>query len=586
MAVNQNQLKNMRHSCSHVLAAAVLELYPQVKFGIGPAIEDGFYYDFDFGKKKISEKDLEKISAKMAEIIKVKHPFKKEVVSIKKAQAVFKNQPFKLELIKDLVKEGEEKVSLYHLGDPSAGSGQVFTDLCAGPHVADTGKIGAFKLLSIAGAYWRGSEKNKMLTRIYGTCFSTQKELDSHLKMLEEAKERDHRKIGKELDLFHFSPIAPGMPFWHPKGMILWNELAKFVQEKLRKYEYQEVKAPELHSINVFKQSGHYDHYKDFMFFTEWDKGEVYALKPMDCPGEIEIYKQRIRSYRELPLRWAEFGLVHRKEKKGELNGLFRVAHVTQDDAHIFVTEEQIQEEISQLLKLTTEVYQPFGFSYKVYLSTQPDDFMGNPKLWQKAEKALKDALKKNKTDYEVKEGEGAFYGPKIDYDLQDALGRGWQCATHQLDFFMPEKFNLRYIGKSGKEIRPIMIHRTIIGSLERFIGVLIEHYAGAFPTWLAPVQVVVIPITDKQLKYAQEISQQLKEKGFRVELDDRNETTSAKIRDAEIQKVPYMLILGEKEVKAKNVSVRARSKGDLGQIKLERFIKKISEAVEKKLPL
>ncbi len=575
MAVNQDKLEKMRHSCSHVLATAVLELYPQVKFGIGPAIEDGFYYDFDFGKKKISENDLKKMTAKMEQIIKAKHPFKKEEVEIKKAKEVFKNQPYKLELIADLAKEGNKKVSLYYSGD--------FVDLCAGPHVTDTSKIGPFKLLSLAGAYWRGNEKNKMLTRIYGTCFPTQKELDEHLKMLEEAKKRDHRKLGKELDLFHFSPIAPGMPFWHPKGVVIWNEIIKFMQDKLKKYEYQEVKAPELHSVDVFKQSGHYDHYKDFMFFTEWGKGELYALKPMDCPGEIEIYKQRIRSYRDLPLRWAEFGLVHRKEKKGELNGLFRVAHVTQDDAHIFASEDQIQEEISKLIQLTAEVYQPFDFKYKIYLCTRPDDFMGDPKLWKKAEKALEDALKKSKTPYQIKEGEGAFYGPKIDYDLQDALNRGWQCATLQLDFFMPEKFNLKYASRDGKGKRPIMIHRTIVGSLERFIGVLTEHYAGAFPAWLSPVQTVVIPITDKQLKYAQEVSQELKEKDLRVELDDRNETTSAKIRDAEMQKVPYMLIIGEKEVRAKNVSVRARSEGDLGEMKLDKFLRKIKEEVEKK---
>ena len=379
------------------------------------------------------------------------------------------------------------------------------------------------------------------------------------------------------------------MPFWHPKGMIIWNELIKFIQEKLRKYNYQEVKAPELHSVDVFKQSGHYDHYKDFMFFTEWGKGELYALKPMDCPGEIEIYKQKIRSYRDLPLRWAEFGVVHRKEKKGELNGLLRVAHVTQDDAHIFVTEDQIQEEIVKLIQLTAEIYKPFSFSYKVYLSTQPDNFMGDPKLWKKAEKALEEALKKSKIPYQVKEGEGAFYGPKIDYDLQDALGRGWQCATLQLDFFMPEKFKLKYAGKDGKEKRPIMIHRTIIGSLERFIGILTEQYGGAFPAWLSPVQVVVIPITDKQLKYAQKAFEELREKGLRVELDDRNETTSAKIRDAELQKVPYMIVIGEKEVKAKNISVRARggrglpAQAGLGKMRLDKFIEKIKEEIDKK---
>lgn len=575
----------MRHSCGHVLAAAVKKIYgPQVKLGIGPAIKDGFYYDFDFPKDiKISEADFPKIEREMKRIIELKRPFVKYEESIQIALKKWKSfgETYKVELISDLKKERNKKARFYSIGE--LGPGSEFVDLCAGPHVANTSKIGPFKLLSIAGAYWRGSEKNPMLTRIYGTCFTTKKALDKHLKKLEEAKERDHRKLGKQLDLFHFSPIAPGMPFWHPKGMIIWNELIKFVQEALQKYEYQEVKAPELHAVSVFKKSGHWDHYKDCMFFTEWGKNELYALKPMDCPGQIDIYKQKIRSYRDLPLRWAEFGLVHRKEKKGELNGLLRVAHVTQDDAHIFVTEDQIQEEVSKLIEMAEEIYKPFQFKYKIFLSTRPDDSMGDIKLWKKAEKALELALKAKKISFKIREGEGAFYGPKIDYDLEDALSRGWQCATIQLDFFMPEKFNLKYMDKDGGEKMPIMIHRTIIGALERFIGILVEHYGGAFPVWLSPVQTLVVPITDKHNKYGQKIVDQLKEEDIRAKLNDRNETTSAKIRDAELQKIPYILVVGDKEVKAKNINVRIRGEKVKGSMLISKFINLIKEDIVKK---
>lgn len=581
MTIRQDKLEKMRHSCSHVLAAAVLELYPQVKFGIGPAIEEGFYYDFDFGKKKISEADLEKITLKMEEIIKAKHPFKKEVVSIKKAQAVFKNQPFKLELIKDLAKEGEKKVSLYHSGD--------FTDLCAGPHMTDTSKIGPFKLLSIAGAYWRGNEKNPMLTRIYGTCFSTQKELDDHLKMLEEAKQRDHRKIGREQELFSFHPSAPGDVFWHPKGLAIYKELYQYWQKIHHRENYVEVRTPEILTRETWDQSGHTTFFIDKMYRVttpgakEWDM----AIKPMNCDGGILIYKSKLRSYREFPLRMAEYGVVHRFESSGEVQGLFRVREFTQDDAHIYCTPDQVKEELKRVIDFCLEVYNTFGLELDhLELSTRPEKSIGSKKIWDRAESIMKQVLKEKKVPHKINEGEGAFYGPKFDFHLRDAIGRTWQCATIQLDFAQPENFNLEYVTKEGKKEQPVMIHRVLYGSVERFFGILIEHYAGAFPTWLAPVQVVVIPITDGQLKYAQEVSQQLKEKDFRVELDDRNETTSAKIRDAEIQKVPYMLILGEKEVKAKNVSVRARSRGDLGQMKLEKFMEKISEAVEKKLPL
>lgn len=571
---SQSEISILRHSCSHVLAASVLQLFPKAKLGIGPAIENGFYYDFEL-PETFSEKDLTKISQQMAKIIKAKLPFEKKTVSIKKAQEIFKDQPYKLALIDELAKQGSKKVSFYQTGD--------FVDLCRGPHLSDTEKIGPFKLLTLAGAYWRGDEKNKMLTRIYGTCFPTQKELDKYLRQLEEAKKRDHRKLGSELDLFHFSPMAPGMPFWHPKGTVIWNELLKFWREIQLKYGYQEVKAPELLSVKIFKQSGHWDHYQDLMFATEWEKGKKYALKPMDCPGEIEIFKQGIKSYRDLPLRFAEVGLVHRKEKKGELNGLLRVAHITQDDAHIFTTEDQIQKEITQVIKLAQEIYRPFNLEYDIFLSTRPDNFMGNIKAWNKAEADLKSALRANKIDFEIKEGEGAFYGPKIDFDLKDAIDRTWQCATIQLDFLMPERFDLKYVAKGGKEKRPVIIHRTIMGALERFIGILIEHFAGAFPVWLAPVQAIIIPITDRHVKYGRKILAKLKEKSVRAELDDRNDTTSAKIRDAEMQKIPYILVIGDKEEKATNLNIRTRGKKLLGSMTGEKFLKLISEDIAKK---
>ena len=422
-----------------------------------------------------------------------------------------------------------------------------------------------------------------MLTRIYGTAFPSKKELKQHLHNLEEAKKRDHRKLGKSLDLFHFSSIAPGMPFWHPKGVIIWNELIKFWREVQKRYDYQEVKTPELLSIDLFKQSGHYDHYKEFMFFTKWGKNERYVLKPMDCPGEIDIFKQGIKSYKNLPIRFAEIGLVHRKEKKGELNGLFRVSHITQDDAHIFTTEEQIENEITQVIKLTQEIYQPFNLDNQIYLSSRPKNFAGKAKIWDKAEKALKKALEANNISYQVKEGDGAFYGPKIDYDIKDALGRTWQCATIQLDFFMPERFDLKYTNKKGKEARPVIIHRTIMGALERFIGILIEHFAGAFPVWLSPVQVQVIPITDDQLDYSKKVAQKLADNNIRTEIDSRSETMQNKIRQATSNKTPFMLIIGQREVKSNTVSVRQRDGQDLKSTNLDNFIQKINRLINNK---
>lgn len=581
-----DKLQTMRHSCAHVLAAAVKKLYPETKFAIGPSIENGFYYDFEF-PSPLSKEDFSKISAAMNEIVENQKTFIKKRISIDNSRKLFRGQPYKLELIRDLKKEGRKMVQIYYLGAPQKDENSFF-DLCQGPHVEHTGIIGPFRLTSIAGAYWRGDEKKPMLTRIYGTCFATKKQLDAYLARQEEAKEIDHRKLGKELDLFHFSPQAPGMPFWHPKGVIIFNELIKFWREVQKKYAYQEVKAPELLSVDVFKQSGHWDHFRDKMFFTEWDKNEKYALKPMDCPGEIEIYQFKTRSYRELPLRFAEIGLVHRKEKKGELNGLLRVAHVTQDDAHIFCTEDQIKEEVTSVIKLAEEIYLPFQLDYGIFLSTRPDKFMGKAQAWEKAETALKEALRANQISYQIKKGEGAFYGPKIDYDLRDALGRTWQCATIQLDFFMPQKFKLTYVDKDGKEKRPVIIHRTILGALERFIGILIEHYAGALPVWLAPSQVIVIPISNKVQEAAQLINQQLKALNLRSELDDRQETASAKIRDAELKKIPYMLIVGEKEIKKTKgkeafVSVRQRGEKELGLMPLKQFLKRILKEIEAK---
>jgi len=581
MTVNQDKLEKMRHSCSHVLATAVLELYPQTKFGIGPAIEEGFYYDFDFGKKKISEKDLEKITAKMKQIIKAKHLFKKEEAEIKEANELFKNQPYKLELIDDLAKEGTKKVSFYRSGG--------FVDLCAGPHVKETSEIGAFKLLSLAGAYWRGTEKNKMLTRIYGTCFSTQKELDKKLWQLDEAKKRDHRKLGAQLGLWTFSElVGAGLPLYTQKGALLRRLITQFVEDLQSKQGISQVWTPQIAKSELFKISGHYDKYRENMFkvYSNYSEEEFY-LKPMNCPQHTQIYASKPRSYRDLPIRMSDFAMLYRDEKPGELSGLARTRSFSQDDCHIFCREDQIIEEMNKALDMTEEIMGAFGLKYRYRLSTRdpehPEKFTGDLKDWQKAEKLGKKILDDRKMDYFLGIGEAAFYGPKIDLIATDALGREWQLSTLQIDFYMPERFKLAYTDKNGKQQRPVMLHRAIAGSPERLIMILLENYFGALPVWLSPVQVVVIPITDKQLPYAQKITENLKEEDLRVELDGRNETTSAKIRDAEIQKAPYMLIIGEKEVKAKNVSVRARSKGDLGEMKLDKFLKKIKEEIEKK---
>ncbi|HHY36611.1 MAG TPA: threonine--tRNA ligase [Firmicutes bacterium] len=562
-----------RHSSSHILAQAVKRLYPEAKFAIGPAIENGFYYDFDV-PESFTPQDLEKIEAEMKKIIAADYPIVREEVSREEALAYFagRGEKYKEELIRDL--PPDVPVSLYRQGD--------FVDLCAGPHVPSTGKIKAVKLTSVAGAYWRGDEKREMLQRIYGTSFPRQKELDEHLRMLEEAARRDHRKLGRELDLFSIHEEGPGFPFFHPKGMIIRNELESFWREVHLSRGYQEIKTPIILREDLWKQSGHWDHYKENMYFTEIDE-QGYAIKPMNCPGGILIYKSRPHSYREFPLRLAELGLVHRHELSGVLHGLMRVRSFTQDDAHIFMLPEQIKDEIMGVIDLTDYLYRIFGFDYHVELSTKPEKAMGSEEDWEMATRALREALEEKGIEYKVNEGDGAFYGPKIDFHLKDCLGRTWQCGTIQLDFQMPERFELEYTGEDGEKHRPVMIHRTCLGSIERFIGILIEHYAGAFPTWLAPVQVKILPITDRHLPYSRRLAQRLKEARIRVEVDERNEKVGYKIREAQLNKIPYMLIIGDKEVEEGTVSVRSRSQGDLGAMEADRFLELLKGEIEAK---
>lgn len=581
--MNQN-LETMRHSCSHVLAAAVLKLYPEAKLAIGPAIEEGFYYDFDFGQEKISEADLEKISSSMIQIMESKQPFKKEQVSVTEARKIFKDQPFKLELIKDLEKDGEKKVSTYRTGN--------LVDLCAGPHVENTGKIGPFKLLSLAGAYWRGSEKNKMLTRIYGTCFPTKKELDEHLKRLEEAKKRDHRVIGKNLDLFVFSDlVGKGLPLFTEKGSIIRRILERYIVDEEIKRGYKHVYTPHLALVKLFQKSGHYPYYKDSMYPVMKIDDEELILRPMTCPHHFELYASRPRSYKELPFRIAELASQFRYEKSGELSGLIRVRAFCLADSHIICTKDQAEDEINKVLDLIEDVASTLGlkqkedYRYRLSLGDRANDkkYYKDDKSWEVAEAVLRGVIKKRKSpSFEAKD-EAAFYGPKIDVQMKNVLGHEETAFTVQYDFVMPKRFNLYYIDKDNSKKEPIVIHRSSIGCIERVIAFLIEKYAGAFPVWLSPVQAIIIPITEKEILYAQKVFQEIKEAGIRVELDDRNETTSAKIRDAELQKVPYMIIVGPKEEKNKSVAVRQRSEGDQGETKLEKFISKIQEEIAKK---
>lgn len=583
MKNEQNNLDILRHSTAHILAAAVLEMFPEAKFGIGPSIENGFYYDFDLPRTLIPE-DLPLLEEKMRAIIAVDYPFEKSEVDIETAAALFQkaDQPYKTELLDDLEKTDETaKITLYKSGP--------FVDLCRGPHLASTGLIkpDAFKLIKISGAYWRGSEKNKMLQRIYGAVWESKEKLDDYLCKIEEAEKRDHRKIGRDLDLFSFHDAAPGIPFFHPKGSIIYNELKKFWQEAQAEFNYEYVICPSMLDIAIWKKSGHWDHYKDDMYFIKAGQDEKeYALRPMDCPGAILIYNNTRRSYRELPLRYAEPGLITRKEKSGQLNGLFRVQQFVQDDAHIFLTENQIAEEIKNVISLVDKIYRPFGLQYRAFLSTRPDDFMGTVDSWNKAETALKTVLDEiyGADNYGIKDKDGAFYGPKIDYQLEDALGRTWQCATIQLDFQMPEKFHCRYIDQNGKEQTPVLIHRTVMGAFERFMGILIEHYGGAFPVWLAPEQVRLLPIAERHKNYAEKIAGRLQTENIRAKIDADSETVGKRIRAGELQKIPYLLIIGDKEIDDKTVSPRQRGQGDLGAIKIEKFIDKISEEISEKI--
>lgn len=561
------------HTSAHIMALAVKRLFPDVKFAIGPAIEDGFYYDFDT-EHRFTPEDLEKIEKEMEKIAKEDHVLERFVVPRDEALEYFKNkgEVYKVELIEDLPED--EEISFYKLGE--------FTDLCAGPHLLNTKKVKAIKLLSIAGAYWRGDEKNKMLQRIYGISFEKKKDLEEYIQRLEEAKKRDHRKLGKELDLFSIHEEGPGFPFFHPKGMIIRNILEDFWKKEHIKRGYGEIKTPIILSEELWHQSGHWDHYKENMYFTEIDE-KGYAIKPMNCPGSILIYKSGLHSYRDLPLRWGELGLVHRHELSGALHGLMRVRSFTQDDAHIFCLPSQVKDELKQVIDLADYVYDIFGFKYHVELSTRPENSMGTDEQWEIATNGLREALVEKGIDYKVNEGDGAFYGPKIDFHLQDAIGRTWQCGTIQLDFQMPERFDLVYIDKNNEKKRPVMIHRTILGSIERFLGILIEHFAGKFPVWIAPVQAIVLPISDKFNDYAYEIKKEMEQKGLRVEIDDRAEKIGYKIREARLQRIPYMLVVGEKEVESRLVSVNKRDEGDIGQYTVEDFTNMVLEEVEKK---
>ena len=562
------------HTTSHIMAQAIKRILPDVKLAIGPSIDNGFYYDFDI-EGTFTPEMLEKIEAEMNKVIKEDLEINRFTLPRDKAIELMKEKGeiYKVELIEELP-EGEE-ISFYEQGE--------FVDLCAGPHLRKTGDVKAVKLLSSSGAYWRGNEKNKMLQRIYGISFPKRSELDEYVNMLEEAKKRDHKKIGKELELFMMSPEGPGFPFFLPKGMVLRNVLEDYWRKIHTKAGYVEIKTPIILNEELWHRSGHWDHYKENMYTTKIDEVD-FGVKPMNCPGGMIVYKSQMHSYKELPIRAGELGLVHRHEKSGQLNGLFRVRCFTQDDAHIFCLPSQIEDEIKGIMKLVDEVYSKFGFEYTIELSTRPEDSMGSDELWEMAENALERVLKDTGREYELNEGDGAFYGPKIDFHIKDCLGREWQCGTIQLDFQMPERFDLTYIGEDGEKHRPVMLHRVIFGSIERFIGIITEHFAGAFPAWLAPVQVKVLPLADAHIEYAQKVKEELEKNNIRVELDDRSEKIGYKIREAQLQKVPYMLIIGDKEMQNNAVGVRSRKQGDMGARKLEEFIQDIVKEIEDKV--
>lgn len=563
----------LRHTASHILAQAVKRLWPEAKLAIGPAIDKGFYYDIDM-EHTLTPEDLGKIEKEMSRIVKENLPITKSVMPRQEAIEFFKskNEDYKVELIQDLPEDAV--ISCYSQGD--------FIDLCAGPHVASTGKVKAFKLQSIAGAYWRGDEKNKMLQRIYGTAFEKKEELDAYLHLLEEAAKRDHRKLGKELGLFVIKEEGPGFPFFLPKGMALRNELENFWREVHHDFDYEEIRTPIILSKHLWETSGHWDHYRENMYTTIIDD-EEYAIKPMNCPGGILVYQNEMHSYRDFPLRYAELGLVHRHELSGALHGLFRVRAFTQDDAHVFMLPDQMQTELMKVIELFDRIYSQFGLKYHVELSTKPDNAMGDDAIWEAATEALRNAIEAKGIPYVINPGDGAFYGPKLDYHIEDSLGRTWQCGTIQLDMNLPERFQIEYIGEDGQKHRPIMIHRACFGSMERFIGILTEHYAGAFPTWMAPVQVKILPISEKHVEYAKELAKQMHRDYVRVEVDDRSEKIGYKIRQAQIAKVPYMLVVGDKEVEEGTVNVRKHGGDELGSVPFEEFFNSIKIEIKER---
>lgn len=569
--MNNEQLLALRHSASHIMAQAIKTLFPDVKFAIGPAISTGFYYDLDM-EHKLSVDDFAAIEKEMRKIIAKDYKFIRNVISRQEALDLMKDQPYKIELIENLPKD--ENIYIYTQGD--------FTDLCAGPHVQSTGCVKAFKLMSVAGAYWRGDENNKMLQRIYGTAFESQEELDEYILRLEEVKKRDHRKLGAELELYALMNEGPGFPFFLPNGMILRNELENFWRKEHIKNGYCEIKTPIMLNEELWHRSGHWDHYKDNMYFSQIDE-KTYALKPMNCPGSILVYKMRPRSYRELPLRLSEMGIVHRHENSGNLHGLMRVRCFTQDDAHIYVAQDQIRDELTRIIKLIDRIYQIFGFKYSIELSTRPKDSMGTDEQWAAATNGLKEALTLNNLEYEINEGDGAFYGPKIDFHLHDSIGRVWQCGTIQLDFLMPQRFELEYVKPDGTQGVPVMIHRVVFGSVERFIGILTEHFAANFPTWLSPTQVAVLPISEKHVEYAQQIKEKLASADIRTKVDTSNEKFGKKLRNSIQNKIPYNIIVGDSELNEQRITVRARKTEKQQSMALEEFTIKLQNEIKSK---
>ncbi len=560
------------HTTSHIMAQAIKRIFPDVKLAIGPSIDEGFYYDFDI-EKPFTDEDKAKIESEMKKIIKEDLPIERFTLTKDEALELMKDEPYKVELINDLPEDAE--ISFYKQGE--------FTDLCAGPHLMSTGKVKAIKILNSSAAYWRGDEKRETLQRIYGISYPKASQLEEYIYRIEEAKKRDHRKLGKELELFFFDETAPGMPYWLPKGFTMLNVLIDFWRKEHKERGYQEFSGPQLNSSVLWKTSGHWDHYKEDMFVLTDAEGFEQALKPMNCPNSIKVYQNKLRSYKDLPLRFNDVDVIHRYEKSGQLNGLFRVRMFRQDDSHNYITDNQIGSEIKSIVEIANKIYGIFGLEYKLTLSTRPEDFMGEIETWNRAEEDLKNVLEEicGKDNYAINEGDGAFYGPKIDIKMKDCLGREWQMGTIQLDFQLPQRFNLSYIDKDGNKKTPIMVHRAILGSFERFIGIITEHFAGAFPTWLAPVQVKLLPISDAQVEYSKKVKAEFEKQGLRVELDDRNEKIGYKIREAQLEKVPYMLVIGDKEVNENKVSVRSRKEGDIGAVLVDEFISKIKYEIE-----